>query len=328
MELIPVKSLVVQHVEPVTISPVISTDKPFILANTSEMDAHSLKTKCIIPVFSKDNETTISHTQFIDAVLQTANQFYSGETIFDPSIRVSHEVKGRIPSAVGKPADMLRDDEKTIYWERMAFILEIPSIFETIQGNRLSLCVGGVRAYNHENLYGKKTAEKFKVFVGFQNKVCCNLCISTDGMKAEIKARTLHELAIEVFNLLAAYDPMEHINWLSRLPDYSLTESQFARLVGRLKMFSYLPLKMSQGIPDLELGDSQVSMVVKDYYEDESFCREPNGNINLWRLFNLFTGANKSSYIDHFLDRNVNISGFMEGLKTALNEPQSSWYLR
>jgi len=328
MEIVQVNSVMVPAIEPKIIFAAKSTDKPFINANTTEIDFHRMKTECNIPVFAKDNETTISHNQFIEAVMETAYQFYQGETILDPAVRVSHPIKGRIPEAMGKPAQMLRDDEKTIYYERMAFVVEIPSIYESVDGNALSLCIGGVRAYNHENLYGKKSAEKFKVFVGFQNKVCCNLCISTDGMKFEIKARTLHELAIEVFNLFAAYDAMAHIHWLSQLPDYSLSESQFAKLVGRLKMFPYLPSAISQGIPDLELGDSQLSMVVKDYYEADSFCRETNGNINLWRLFNLFTGANKSSYIDRFLDRNVSISGFMEGLKTALNEPQTSWYLK
>ncbi|MFH0761442.1 MAG: DUF3871 family protein [Bacteroidota bacterium] len=327
MEIVQAQSVVVPAIEPKIIFPATSTDKPFILANTQETNFHSLKFDCIIPVFAKDNETTISHNQFIEAVMETASQFYQGETILDPVIRVSHAIKGRIPEAMGKPAHMLRDDEKTIYYERMAFVIEIPSIYETVEGNPLSLCIGGVRAYNHENLYGKKTAEKFKVFVGFQNKVCCNLCISTDGIKVEIKARTLHELAMEVFNLFASYDPLAHVQWLSQLPDSSMTESLFAKLIGRLKMYPYLPNTISQGIPDLELGDSQLSMVVKDYYQDESFCRESNGNINLWRLFNLFTGANKSSYIDRFLDRNVNVSGFVEGLKMAVNDPFSSWYL-
>jgi hypothetical protein len=327
MEIVPVKSIQAAQTQEKEVPPTLSTDKPFILANTVETDYRSLATDCIIPVFAKDNESTISHNQFIGAVMETANQFYKGEVILDPSIRVSHPIKGRIPEAMGKPAHLLTDDEKTIYYERMAFVIEVPSIFETVAGNSLSLCIGGVRAYNHENLYGKKTAERFKVFVGFQNKVCCNLCISTDGMKVEIKARTLHELAIEVFNLLSAYDPLDHLRWLTQMQDFSLSESQFARLIGRLRMYPYLPSDYRQGIPEMELGDSQLSMVVKDYYQDESFCRESNGNINLWRLYNLFTGANKSSYIDRFLDRNVRISGFVEGLKTALNEPQSSWYL-
>jgi len=69
-----------------------------------------------------------------------------------------------------------------LYYERMAFVIEIPEISEVINGNKLSLAIGGVRAYNQENLYGKKSIEKFKVFIGFQNKVCLNLCISTDGL--------------------------------------------------------------------------------------------------------------------------------------------------
>ncbi|WP_343671721.1 DUF3871 family protein [Chitinophaga sp.] len=36
--------------------------------------------------------------------------------------------------------------------------------------------------------------------------------------------------------------------------------------------------------------------------KDDSFCREVDGSINLWTLYNLFTGANKSSYIDTFLE--------------------------
>ena len=68
---------------------------------------------------------------------------------------------------------MLLEEEKTIYYERMMFCFEIPTIFETIDGSRLNLTIGGVRAYNHENLYSKKSMEKFKVFIGFKNLVCC-----------------------------------------------------------------------------------------------------------------------------------------------------------
>jgi hypothetical protein len=48
-------------------------------------------------------------------------------------------VKGRIPEAIGKPAKDLLEHEKTIYYERMAFMMTIPSITEMVNGNRLSL---------------------------------------------------------------------------------------------------------------------------------------------------------------------------------------------
>ncbi|HYJ65236.1 MAG TPA: DUF3871 family protein, partial [Parafilimonas sp.] len=47
-------------------------------------------------------------------------------------------------------------NERILYYERMAFIIEIPSVYDDVDGSRLSLCVGGVKAYNLDNLYNKK----------------------------------------------------------------------------------------------------------------------------------------------------------------------------
>ena len=133
----------------------------FLKANTSVIEYDVLQNDCIIPVFAKDNESTISHPQFIEAVHETTSQFFAGEMILDTAIRVSHPIKGRVPEAMGKPAKLLMDDEKTIYYERMAFMMELPAIHDMVGGKAVNLVVGGVRAYNHENLYAKKTAERF-----------------------------------------------------------------------------------------------------------------------------------------------------------------------
>jgi hypothetical protein len=58
--------------------------------------------------------------------------------------------------------------------------------------------------------------------------------------------------------------------------------------------------------------------VVRDYYRNNSFCKDVSGNINLWKLYNLFTSATKTSYIDSDLERTVNASDFVEDLKIAL----------
>jgi hypothetical protein len=108
---------------------------------------------------------------------------------------------------------------------------------------------------------------------------------------------------------------------------FSLTEQQFATLVGRCRMYNHLPNGMKSNISPLLLGDTQLGMICKDYYRDNSFCRDNDGNINLWRLYNLFTGANKSSYIDNFLDRSVNAYHFVEQIKFALQEKSTNWFL-
>ncbi|WP_270539799.1 DUF3871 family protein, partial [Bacteroides zhangwenhongii] len=130
----------------------------FIEANTIEASLEHLRNECIIPVFAKDNEATLSHVAFIEAVQDATNTFFNGEQIELPDIRVSHVIKGRIPEAIHKPANQLLESDKTIYYERCAFVIEIPTIYETVHGNRLTLTIGGVRAYNHTNLYSKKGA--------------------------------------------------------------------------------------------------------------------------------------------------------------------------
>ena len=105
---------------------------PFIEANTHEVDMRHLREDCIIPVFSKDNEVTISHQDFIETVFDAAYSVFPTERLSEPSIRVSHIVKGRIPEAIHKPVSELLESDKTIYHERMMFCIEVPSIHRDI----------------------------------------------------------------------------------------------------------------------------------------------------------------------------------------------------
>ena len=95
-------------------------------------------------------------SEFIEAAVSTVADVFYNEQILQPLVRVSHPVKGRVPEAKDKPANQLMEWEKTLYYERMMFVIEIPSIQDTIDGNQLSLTVGGVKSYNQDNLYSKK----------------------------------------------------------------------------------------------------------------------------------------------------------------------------
>jgi hypothetical protein len=302
------------------------SDNRFMVANTQSIPYQLLREKCTIPDF-RDNESTISHQEFIEVIGQATSLAFPKEQILDPAIRVSHPIKGRIPSAVGKPVHELEEYEKTLYYERMAFIYEVPSIEETVNGNKLSLTVGGVRAYNFENLYGRKTEERFKVFIGFKNWVCINLSVTSDGFREEIRVRSTAELFNQVFKLFAMFNMKNQLTTLRNLADYALTERQFAHLIGRLRMYPYLKPDERAGMPVLQLGDSQTNSIIRDYYQDKSFCRDSAGNINLWRFYNLLTGAIKSSYIDTFLDRTVNTLHFSQVLLECLKMGRNSWYL-
>ncbi len=306
----------------------VSTDIPFILANTIAMQLLEIERQHIIPVFVKDNETVISHQDFIGCVYEVVQHIFRGETILRPSIRVSHPIKGRIPEAKDKPAKELLEHEKTIYYERMAFVIEIPSITSTIGGNKLSLTVGGVKSYNLDNLYNRKGAnEHFKVFIGFQNKVCCNLCVWSDGYSSNLIAKNSNDLMKQVYELFSSYNHINHFSQLQKLEEYYLTEHQFATLIGRAKLYQYLPALEKKRIPNLLIGDNQIGIIAKDYYQDNDFSRTEDGSINLWNTYNLFTGANKHSYIDTFLDRGENAFVFVKGLEDAISKKEKNWFL-
>ena len=314
-----------------TVESSINTNKkPFVEANTEEVSLSFLKNKCIIPNFSKDGEAILSHQEFIDATWNAIKSIFPNEVIEEPEIRVSHQIKGRTPDAMHIPVKDMQEHQMTIFYERMAFIIRIPSITESINGNTLALTVGGVRALNTENLYNKKTYEKFKIFIGYQNMVCCNLCISTDGFKEELKAMSHIDLEDKTLQLFSSYNMHRHLNAMEQLSNYSLTESQFAQLIGKGRLYNFLPKKEKLLLPELLLNDGHLTTVAKDYYQDESFCKNENGDINLWRFYNLLTGSNKTSYLDKFLDRGVNAFDFTTGVSNALNDRNSnhSWFLK
>lgn len=300
---------------------------PFIEANTKEVSLSHLKEDCVIPVFSKDNEITISHSQFIQSSIEAVQGILNLE-ITKPEVRTSHQIKGRTPDALQLKASELQDHQRTIYYERMAWIARIPSIVREVGGNSLQLTIGGVRAYNQENLYSKKSPEKFKFFIGFQNMVCCNLCVSTDGYSNSIKSSGIEELQSSIIDLVSSYDLDNQITYMTALDKQKLSEQQFANLIGRTKLYQYLPKSEKEILPELLLTDSHFNMIAKDFYEDSSFCRNKDGDISLWKVYNLFTGANKSSYIDTFLDRNENAFTFAEGLSKVINgDSNYRWFL-
>lgn len=301
--------------------------RSFIEANTTPVNLIHLKDDCIIPVF-RDNEKTISHYEFVDAVELATHQYFNGLDIAKPQIRVSHTINGRIPQALHKKVHELQDFEKTRYYERMMFVIEIPSVTEMVSGNKLNLTIGGVRALNHESLFGKKGIEKFKVFIGFQNKVCCNLLVSTDGVALDMRVSSFDDLVTNVLSLFSQFKITQNLNTLKNFGNYKLSELQFAQIIGKSRLYQYLPTEQKKEIPALEFNDTQINTIARDYYFDKSFCRSESGDIDLWRLYGLFTGSNKSSYIDLFLNRAVNATTFTQELVNALDgDNRYNWFL-
>jgi len=301
---------------------------PFIEANTEEVTIDHLKNDCIIPTFAKDNEVCISHQSFIESVYEATRDFYHGETVCPPDIRVSHVVKGRIPEAINKRVDQLLESDKTMYYERMIFNIEIPTIHQEVNGNHLNLSITGCKSYGRDNLGGKMTAQKFSIAVGFLNLACTNQCLSTDGYKEEVKATGPSDLYQFTLDLFSQYNVAKHIHLMQSLGNTMLDEHQFCQILGRMRLYNYLPQHQQKGLPRLLITDSQINNVAKQYIHDENFAGT-NGEISMWKFYNLITGANKNSYLDSFLSRSANATEISQGLTEALNHKDEaySWFI-
>ena len=306
-----------------------TTPSPFIEANSIPITLESLMTDCVIPNFAKDNEAVLSHSQFIGATYQAIRDYYRSEQIDEPQVRVSHIIRGRIPEAINKKSSELLPHEMTQYYERMAFCINVPSIHKDVNGNRLNLSVVGVKSYGRDNLNGRLTAQKFSLAVGFQNTVCCNQCIWTDGYRDEIRAISQSGIYQHSLHLLDTYDMAKHIYLLKSLEDLYLSETQFALILGKMRLYNYLPAKIQREIPQMLITDSMVNNVARQYYRDPNFSVDDNGELSMWDFYNLLTGACKGSYIDTFLAREANALTTSLGIAQGLRNEDSgySWFI-
>lgn len=59
------------------------------------------------------------------------------------------------------------------------------------------------------------------------------------------------------------------------------------------------------------LGDQQMGQVTKGYFINPNFSANQDGSISLWNVYNLMTEANKSSYIDRFIPKAMQISNML-----------------
>ena len=296
----------------------------FIESNTSGISLEELSEKSIVPTFA-DNTLTISHQSFIQSVLE-AGKYVFGE-LTPVEIRVSHQINGRVPTALHKKASELTDDEKTIYYQRMAFVCHVAALSRNVNGQLVHLCIGGVRAYNEDKLYGRQTTMKFKIFVGWQVRVCSNLCLTCDGFTGNLECMK----ALELFN---GFDPLkdDNLRSLEALGNTFVTEEQFCRIVGRLRLYQALPTntKAELGLPNVILGDQAVNAAVRGYVESPNFKKEEGSDtITLWQLLQLLNEATKQTYIDKWLERNQNCTDLVFGLERALNgvSQEYSWFL-
>lgn len=273
-----------------------------------------------------------SATRLLYTVLRRRQAcFFAGETFGNTEIRVSHKILGRHPSALTKRKEELKPEDETIYYQRMAFCFHIRTICREINGEEVHLCIGGVRSLNEENLYGKKSPEKFKIFIGWRVRVCSNLMLTCDGLTGRLEVMGDTDIYIAALKLFQTFNPEQNLRLLETLGRTMISQEQFCQIIGRLRLYQVLPASQMKELPKVILGDSNINAATKGYIDNPNFGLRGRAKISCWDLMQLLNEAAKQSYIDKFLERNQNATDFAVGIQKALRGEDTEnygWFLR
>ena len=117
---------------------------------------------------------------------------------------------------------------------------------------------------------------------------------------------------------------------LEALNNTWLSQEQFCKIIGRMRLYQALPTAQQKQLPQILLGDSVVNAATKQYITNPNFgIGDGDGAITCWQLMNLLNEAVKNSYSDLWIDRNANCTTFASGIANALNgtDDSYSWFL-
>ena len=303
----------------------------FIESNTQAITLDELENTCVVPTFS-DNTLTISHQNFIKTVRSAAGSVFGELTPVEA--RVSHPINGRVPEAIYKHKEDLTPEDTTLFYQRIAWLCKVQSITRNVNGQTVHLVIGGVRAYNEDKLYSRRSPEKFKIFVGWQVRVCSNLMLTCDGNSGSIECLTeadIYQKALLLFQEFNLKKDAE-LRMLENLHHTRLSEQQFVNIIGRLRLYEALDSSQKKDLPTITFGDQAANAAVRNFIDNPNFGLGDDDSISCWQLMQLFNEAVKSSYIDRWLERNQNATDFALGIQKALTGESNSglayrWFL-
>lgn len=304
----------------------------FIEGPSNGISMEELTFKNIIPTFS-DNSLTISHQKYVETTRKAAEVIFGPGNVTAAEARVSHPIIGRIPSAQHKKASELTDDEKTIFYQRLAWIAHITTMNTSINGQPVSLTIGGTRSYHEDKLYARQNPQHFRIFIGFRVRVCSNMMLTCDGVSENLLCMTEADIFQHALQLFQHFNEVKEATLcnLEALNQTWLSQAQFCKILGRLRLYQALPSSQQKQLPQILLGDSVVNAATKQYISNKDFgMGQGDGSISCWQLMNLLNEAVKNSYSDLWIDRNRNCTDFSTGIADALNGNDSqgySWFL-
>lgn len=207
----------------------------FIEGPSNEISMEDLTTKNIIPTFG-DNSLTISHQKFIETTRKAAEVIFGQGNVTTAEARVSKPISGRVPSAQHKKASELTIEERTIFYSKLAWIAHITTMNTSINGQQVSLTIGGTRSYHEDKLYARQNPQHFRIFIGFRVRVCSNMMLTCDGVSESLLCMTEADIFQHAIQLFQHFNDVKEATLynLKNLHNVWLSQEQFCKILGRL----------------------------------------------------------------------------------------------
>ena len=136
----------------------------------------------------------------------------------------------------------------------------------------------------------------------------------------------------KALELFTTFNPNKENNLrlLEELQSTVISEELFCKIIGRMRLYQFLPVSEQRQLPSLTFGDQAANAMVKNYVSNPNFGKREGENITVWNLLQLGNEAVKQSYIDRWLERNQNCTDFALGIQRAINGEDTdgySWFL-
>lgn len=291
----------------------------FIEANTSAVTWKDITEDSILPSYA-DGEIVVPHSHFIQAVVMAAHDALPNDTFGPLEMRASHLTQGRIPSAIYKKTSELLESDKTKYWERICFCVQVKSRQTNILGEPATLTFGGCRSLQECNFHSRKTSELFQCYISYRARICSNLMISLqDGLKDRIEASGPAEIYAAAYQLFSQFNAEENLRSLDGLGRTSITVEQFTHLIGKLRYYNCLSTAAKKELPfQIELGDSQVYAATRNFVNSH-FGINGRDSLDLFNTLNCFNQSVKTnSYLHNFLSKNANCTTLIQGIQRSI----------
>ena len=102
-----------------------------------------------------------------------------------------------------------------------------------MNGEEVNLCIGGVRSLNEENLYARKSPEKFKIFIGWRVRVCSNLMLTNDGLTGRLEVMSDTDIYSSALRLFQDFKPEQNLRLLENLGRTKISQERRCGIGGK-----------------------------------------------------------------------------------------------